>query len=781
MSDRILFLSSYADKPYLRNLKGCVGGATVPVCSTIAKTKMELIMFCQKHKITQVLSTQIPILMKLLDWQDTRKKPSLSDYAGSHFWLNDEIEIVFIPPLKQIVTVPYGKFFTTRLAQKFTNRKQWFQPTEFGWELLEPKTSEGYLISFSNADLIAVDIETVREDAAIKCISYTAFYFNDVSSIDRSLYSSSIVIPMDTVWGVHMMRKFNALPAAKILQKGRYDISYMTRYGAPLYNYRWDTANLFHAWLSELPKDLGFLNAFMLREAVYWKDLADTDDLMEYYRYNALDTWGTGNAFLAMMQEYPEYAMTNYRLEFPQQFPCHLAEMTGIKRSAEALARARKEEDDKVAANEASLNKMLGLKNFNTNSVPQVKQLLHILGCKDIKTTGEADLEKARFRHPLNARILQHIIDNRKARKSVSTYLTTGEKAKEFKGRILFALNPDGTDTSRLASKEHHFWCGYNIQNQTRGPSIKQTYIADPGFKFAEVDLSKAETWDTAYLSGDKGLIEAVNSVQDFHAINAHRFFGTPYEEIFDDETQKILDKILRDLAKRTNHGSTYNMGAYVLIDTIGLEKIFTAKRILELPRFYTAMQVADHLIEAFHKAYPRIRSVYHTGVIEEVNTTGYLKSKAMHWLPETEVNEATLTFANVNYEKLIALPEYGAWTRRCFGKPDKSRHQRNSLIAHGPQSLNAQTLNKAWLRVFKDVAIHPEHAPNFKLCAQVHDSIFFQFRIGHEYLCEMVKERMEIPVTLKGYDDVIRTFTVPADIKAGPDGKGADYWSETE
>jgi hypothetical protein len=39
----------------------------------------------------------------------------------------------------------------------------------------------------------------------------------------------------------------------------------------------------------------------------------------------------------------------------------------------------------------------------------------------------------------------------------------------------------------------------------------------------------------------------------------------------------------------------------------------------------------------------------------------------------------------------------------------------------------------------------------------------------------------MEIPVTIVGYDSITRTFTVPAAIKAGKDGKGSKYWSETE
>ena len=76
---------------------------------------------------------------------------------------------------------------------------------------------------------------------------------------------------------------------------------------------------------------------------------------------------------------------------------------------------------------------------------------------------------------------------------------------------------------------------------------------------------------------------------------------------------------------------------------------------------------------------------------------------------------------------------------------------------------------------------MHPEHSSNFKLGPQIHDSILFQWREGHRYLCDMVAERMEIPITIKGYDEQIRTFTVPASVKAGTVDKPAKYWSETE
>ncbi len=120
-------------------------------------------------------------------------------------------------------------------------------------------------------------------------------------------------------------------------------------------------------------------------------------------------------------------------------------------------------------------------------------------------------------------------------------------------------------------------------------------------------------------------------------------------------------------------------------------------------------------------------------------------------------------------------------WTRYCFGNPQKSKQHLNSYIAHPPQSLNAQTLNRAWLIVFHEIALHPKHAPNFKLAAQIHDSILFQYRKDHHYICDMIKEIMEIPITIKAYDNKIRTFTVPAGIKSGIGDKTATYWSETE
>jgi len=292
---------------------------------------------------------------------------------------------------------------------------------------------------------------------------------------------------------------------------------------------------------------------------------------------------------------------------------------------------------------------------------------------------------------------------------------------------------PHGTDTSRLASREHHFWCGLQVQNIPRGKSVKQTFIADPGFLWGEADYSQAESRDTAYISGDLKLIDSVENAPDFHKRNASLFFGIPENEI---------SKAIRQISKNVNHGSNYNMGWSVLIDTMGEENVGMARRLLGLPARWSLRQVAEHLLSTFHLAYPDISAVMYPGIINEVLTTGMLES--------------------------------GGWVRRCFGDPTKSKPVLNAYIAHKPQCLNAQTLNKAFLSVFINICLHPEHSKNFKLISQIHDSILYQYRIGHEYLNAMIKSLMEIPVTVTGYDGIERTFVVPVDVESG-----AKYWSD--
>lgn len=772
----ILFLGTSDDKPYLPLIKGMFNGITTYVCTDPINLLVHLDMYCKSRKVFAVVSTSTAILSKLLELAGNFKSnPSLDNYAGSVF-NHCGRDIVFINPLSQIFTVPSGSFIAKRFISKVAARDSWAEPTDFSWNLLDPSNIEAAYEDLSRAFAIAGDIETFKSPLSIRCIGYTGVFISTVGTISTRSY----VLPIDSEYALAYMRKINALPIQKIFQNGKYDNAYLLAYNAPVTNWLWDTAHFMHCQYSELPKDLAFLNAFFLRKVVYWKDLAETNDLFEYYKYNALDTWATANVWIRQILDSPEYAKRNYTLEFPLVFPCLLAEMTGIKRDMEKLNEARNSIDKEEAKTLSSLQIMVGSNSFNPASPKQVTSLLKALGCADITSSGEKEIKKAQLRHPINNRIFESILTIRGLRKLSSTYLRLetdavqtgihkGEKGgKEFKGRILYSLNPHGTDTGRLASREHAFWCGLQIQNIPRGPEVKQTLCADDGFFLAECDLEQAESRDTANISGDEKLIAAVSGTQDFHSVNASSFFGIPYSDIFDDSTGKTKDKKLRDLAKRVNHGANYNMGPGVLIDTMGLDKIWEAGRLLKLP-FTDAKKIAEHLLDTFHKTYPKIKGAYYVSVVNEIGISRKLTSRAYH---ATEYNQRIGTAEN--------YIEKGDWTRYCFGKPDKNKSDLNSYVAHCPQSLNARTLNEAFLKVFYEIAL--PNPTSFRLHAQIHDSILFSYSStnGRE-LADRVRECMEIPVTIRDVSGTYRTFTVPAALKLGKNGNLAKYWSETE
>lgn len=735
----LLFLGTSDDKPYLPRLKSCVGTATVYVITEPITTLTEVLLYCKRKGVTGVVSTSQVLLQKITQ----EPKPSINDYAGS-FFHRDGIDFVFIDPLAHLVKVQYGKFLTTRTISKLIAPNNWINSTEFSWSLLTASNIQDVFESYKTAFMVAVDSETFKQNLAIRCVGYTAFFY----TADGKIASHSCVLPIDSDWALAWLRKFNwELQAPKVLQNGKYDCAYFARYNAPLYNYLFDTINASHCWYVELPKDLGFITTFYVRDAWYWKDMGDSSDLQTYYEYCARDTWGTGNAFIAWILSAPEWAKQNYLQEFPLVFPSHMCEMRGLKVDSTAFDVAVKEIQDKIVSVSNSLDSCLGVKGFNVNSPPQMKALLKILGCGDLTSADEKNLSVAQFRHPLNNFILDKVLEIRGLRKLISTYLV---KEKLHEGRILYAINPHGTDTGRNASKESHFWCGLQVQNIPRGKEVKQTICADDGFTLYESDLEQAESRDTAHIAGDEKLIAAVSGTRDFHSVNASAFFGKDYSTIYDDEKKKTKDKPLRDLAKRVNHGANYNMGPNVLVQTMGLKNIYAAARMLQLPKLWTPKQIAEYLLAQFHKTYPSLQKTYYPGVIHDIETTRLLRGAT-------------------------------GWTRYCFGDPRNNKSDLNSYVAHPPQSLNAMVLNKAFLKVFYEIALNPEYQQNFKLCAQIHDSILFQCRKGYEFLAQRVKECMEIPVTVKGYDGKVRTFTVPAALKGGKDGLGASHWSLTE
>lgn len=758
MAKTLLHLGTPDDASYQGRLTGLVAGQSVAwktkLTTPTTVRELEDVIAKVPGGVDGIVCTNQEFLVKLLHTQpdftapNNRRGLTLDDYQGSLLRTpRDRVPVVILNPLANLITVPHATPAATRFISKLTKPDSFFKQMPFKWEVATPESlPEIYSRWKRRARLISVDIETAvgDPDRRINCVGYAA-WFPDTGDCE------CIVIPFSDMFMHAWVQKFNNLPQPKVFQNGLYDNLYFARWDCVAVNWLHDTQHLFHSMFSEYPKRLDFITAYALRDVRYWKDDGKTGDILDYYRYNARDCWATLNAYLALVDLAESYAIRNYLKEFPLVFPCLHAEMEGLRWDSELAKSVSKQMAAEVEVEERQFCKMIAAPNFNLNSPKQVMTLFKVLGVGHLPSTGAGDMMKAQAAHPLNNRILSELVAIKKKKKLLSYYFAEG---KIWNDRLLYKSNPAGTDTGRLASTESSFWCGLQIQNFLRGETVKQCVTADPGWLLCEIDKAQSEARCVGYLSGEESLISLVEGPHDYHSWNASSFFGVPYNKIYDDVRHKQLDPALRDLAKRTNHGANYNMGATVMLATMGPKKVAQAKRVLGLPATMSLRDVCGYMLAVYEKTYPRVKGLWYDSIIKEVALTGRLVSPR-------------------------------GWTRIFFGKPSRSNKPLlNAAVAHPPQNLSVDIINEEFYNVWR-ASIYDGYYKNgshiswplrgrVRIKAQIHDSIFFQYPASDSAVPGLVAGIMDTRVAITGADRVKRVMYIPSDIS-----KGGHRWSE--
>lgn len=259
----------------------------------------------------------------------------------------------------------------------------------------------------------------------------------------------------------------------------------------------------------------------------------------------------------------------------------------------------------------------------------------------------------------------------------------------------------------------------------------------------AEPDKAQSEARCVGYMAGDIKLINLVESTHDYHAWNAQEFFGVPYERIYDEVKKETLDKDLRDLSKRTNHGANYNMGGAVMLDTMGPKRVAQAKLVLKLPAYMRLQAVCDYMLEKYEQTYPQVKGLFYDTIVATIEKTN----------------------------KLVSA--YG-WTRYFFAKPSKANKPAlNAAVAHGPQNLSVSIINREWYAIWRE-SIYGSLRGRVRIKAQIHDSLPFQYRENDHAAALEVVAMMQTKTEVTGADGVTRTMVIPADLKCG-----ADRWSK--
>ena len=312
--------------------------------------------------------------------------------------------------------------------------------------------------------------------------------------------------------------------------------------------------------------------------------------------------------------------------------------------------------------------------------------------------------------------IINHLLGLRDLGKSLG-FLRTGI---DPDGRMRTNINIGGTNTGRFASSESDYGTGTNLQNVTE--RLRSVFVADPGMKFANLDLEQADSrnlgaliWDTfvnEYGEEFAGKYLDLCESGDLHT-NVCKM-SNPQLPWGDGRTDRQIadmifyrDKSYRDGSKVLGHGSNY----------LG-QPVTMAK--------HTKFPVASVKLfqENYFGALPAI-PLYH---------------KNVQWQLD-------------NFASLTTL--FGR-RRFFFGRPNDAATLREA-VAYGPQSMTADEINTGILELWR--------ANRVQLLMQVHDSILFQY--PEELEDEIVPwalETLKTHLTLrKGRD-----FFVPTEAMVG-------------
>jgi len=677
--------------------------------------------------------------------------------------------------LAHINTVDHGIFLLRTDLEKFRHLKE---KTVFNYSILQ-HTSD-FSIAFlllQPALFIAYDIETITlsEEGSIlegdsdeksesvengttiiTCASFTGI-FSDGEIMTWVLPFFDFMDPhwnsdWEFIKAIEFLQKILNLPNPKCMHNGMYDCLHSIVYRAWPRNFCLDTMAMAWSQYSSLPKTLDFVASITLPDYIQWKPQAKeavkNHSIQQYWEYNAKDTFNTARICLHYLKHLPAYARRNYATQFKLVYPALYCGFEGflIDENKRKALREKRVIEVEESLKELQImcddigdiraKKPLG---FNPGSYKQVQTIIYdILGARDSRIgyrkengrktrvtrgTDEKNLSSVGSQHPIIFKIASAIIRYRENSKAIGTYFDFVRK----KGRLLYHINPFGTDTGRMASSRSNFWCGTQIQNIPY--YAKEMLVADPGFILCEPDNSQSEARCTAYLAKEGKLINALEQAgRDFYKSLGTLFFQINYDDVSIDFRNKVLKKIV--------HGTNYMMGPATFIENAGVENILFAASVLgvvirekpEAKNEMTLLAFAKSLLEKYHEPFPRIRQWYQE-VKASIIATHMLKSPL-------------------------------GYTRYFFGDIEKKYQIFSSAVAHGPQNLSVAILNMGW---WKQWLLQKEEPESFRMKAQIHDSAPFQYKEGREDIRKRAIDCFKNPVEIHG-----RTLRIPVDYKSG-------------
>jgi len=447
-----------------------------------------------------------------------------------------------------------------------------------------------------------------------------------------------------------------------------------------------------------------------------------------YWVYNGLDCCVTEEILQALLPQLDETTTPTYNFSKALQAPVLEMSMRGILVNQNTRARIMQKFRGQLAQLEAQLDQIVGQGigvPLNWRSPKQLGELLYdIMGLPEQKkrntngifarTTGREALENL-HQYFIAEPIINHLLLLRDIGKALG-FLETGI---DSDGRMRTNFNIAGTNTGRFASSASDYGTGTNLQNVAR--DLRRVFVADPGYKFANLDLEQADSrnlgalmWEIFY--DELGEVEAGKYLDACEAGDLHTFvckmcnsqlpWGSAADRAIAD-TIVYRDKSFRDASKVLGHGSNY----------LGTPR--TMSKHTKFP-----IDLVTKFQSTYFRAFPAIPK-YH----------GFVRG------------------AIADFASLTTL--FGR-RRFFFGRHNDDATIREA-VAYSPQSMTADEINTGIMNLWR--------ADRVQLLVQVHDSILFQYPEEMENeIVPWALEQLKAPLELKHG----RKFVVPTEAKTG-------------
>lgn len=477
--------------------------------------------------------------------------------------------------------------------------------------------------------------------------------------------------------------------------------------------------------------------------------------------YNGLDCCVTAevyNVLIDQLETEPQEVKDTYEFALRKLAPIFEMSLRGMKLDHEERLRVLHEMESKVSG----LNKIfqhicVGVfeTEINWRSPLQLKTLFYgSLGIKEIKkrntkgqyvaTVNEEALEA--MKAYIHARPFASLILAMRGLNKAIGFLRTEV---DNDGRLRTSYNIAGTNTGRLSSRMSDFGTGTNVQNVDR--SLRQPFVADPGFYLFNIDLEQADA----------------------------RNVGARLWTIFHDKDAAWIEELRGEVW--TGPTGAALAGAY--LDACESGDLHTTVCNMAWPNLEwpddpnSWKDFCDSLILFGQDSYRQVSKKLGHGT----NYYGTPRTMAKHTRSPTFIIEG---FQRNYFNAFPAIPLWHKWVireldrsatlynlfgrrRQFFGRPEDATTHRKA-IAYDPQSSTGEEIDRGLYNIWNEFSHH-----EVQLLNQVHDSVLLQVPYdGKEEIIPRVLRSMKIEIWLPGG----RLFTVPLEAKGGWNWGDFDY-----